>query len=113
MTGHEILQTRLGVDPERIEDFCRRWGIKEMSLFGSVVGEDFREDSDVDVLVTFEDPHRSFGPWMSEWFKMEEELETIFGREVDLVEREVIERSENYIRRRAILRNPQPIYVSR
>jgi uncharacterized protein len=44
----------IAIDKKRIEDFCRRWRIKELALFGSVLREDFRPDSDVDVLVSFE-----------------------------------------------------------
>ena len=44
----------ISINQEKIKDFCRRWKISEFSLFGSVLREDFRPDSDVDVLVTFD-----------------------------------------------------------
>lgn len=112
MSAHEIVQSRLGVNPEIIERFCRKWGIRELSLFGSSVGDDFGPESDIDLLVVFEDPSRSFGPWMGELLEMEEELRTIFGRPVDLVMRDSVERSPNYIRRRAILASVVPLYVA-
>jgi len=96
-----MVPQHLNIPTEQIEAFCRRWKIAELSLFGSVLREDFRPDSDVDVLVTFS----SDADWsLSERVRMEGELTEILGRRSDLVERRVIERSENYIRRREILR---------
>jgi predicted nucleotidyltransferase len=112
MTVEEIVRHRLGVEPERIAEFCRRWQIKELALFGSALSDEFRPDSDVDLLVTFPDPHRSFGPWMGELQEMEEELERLFSRPVDFVRRDSVERSRNYIRRRSILKNVLPLYVA-
>jgi predicted nucleotidyltransferase len=112
MTVEEIVRHRLGVEPERIAEFCRKWQIKELALFGSALGDEFRPDSDVDLLVTFQDPKRSFGAWMGELQEMKTELEQLFSRSVDFVLRESVERSENYIRRRSILQNLLPLYVS-
>ncbi len=95
---------------EKIAEFCRRWQIVELSLFGSVLREDFRPDSDVDVLVTVAEGAR----WgIREWLQMEQELEDLLGRKVDLVERRQVEQSRNYIRRRHILDHAEPIYVAR
>ena len=97
------------VDRERIADFCRRRKITEFSLFGSVLRDDFRPDSDVDVLVTFA-PDAGYG--LFDLMDIQEELERLLGRRVDLVERKAVERSKNYIRRRRILASVQPIYVA-
>ena len=113
MSGAEILRDRLGVEAERIAAFCRKWAIRELSLFGSALGDDFSSDSDVDLLVVFDDPHRDLGPWARDLTQMEEELAALFGRPIDLVERTVVEQSENYIRRREILQHPVPIYGTR
>jgi len=94
---------------EEVKDFCLRWKIRELALFGSVLREDFRPDSDVDFLVTFEeDAHWS----LFDKIDMQDELKEILGREVDLVERLAVERSENYIRRRHILQSLEPLYVA-
>jgi predicted nucleotidyltransferase len=94
---------------KEIEGFCRRWEITELSLFGSVLRRDFRPDSDVDLLVTFTPEAR----WsLFDLVRMEEELQVIVGRKVDLVERKAVERSENYIRRKSILSHLQPLYVA-
>jgi predicted nucleotidyltransferase len=101
----------LGIDlpREEIADFCRRWRITELAIFGSALRDDFRPDSDVDVLVTFEPGvHRDFGHWLD----MTRELETLLGRRVDLVERRLVERSKNYIRRKHILSHLERIYVA-
>lgn len=88
--------------------FCRRWRITELALFGSVLREDFRPDSDIDALVTFA-PDAAWSGW--DLVTIQEELAALFGRKVDLVERAAVERSENWIRRRHILANAEPLYV--
>jgi predicted nucleotidyltransferase len=68
------------VDQKRISEFCRRHHIRRLSFFGSVLRDDFRPESDVDVLVEFEPGHV---PGLA-FFAMEEELSQILGRRVDL-----------------------------
>jgi len=101
--------TKISVPQEGLAEFCRRWKVAELSLFGSALREGFRQDSDVDLLI-------SFAPGVSwefdDFLTMKEELETLFGRAVDLVERRLVETSENYIRRRHILSHLQPLYVA-
>jgi len=103
------LQLPIELPAHEIESFCRRWKVTELSLFGSVLREDFRPDSDVDLLVTFASEAR----WsLFDLVRMEEELQSLLGRKVDLVERKAVERSENYIRRKSILSHLQPVYVA-
>jgi uncharacterized protein len=90
---------------KKIAEFCKRWSITEFSLFGSVLREDFRPDSDIDVLVTI-DPRAHFG--LLEMAQMQIELEKLFKRPVDLVEKEGL---RNPYRRREILRTAQVIYA--
>ncbi|AET65059.1 nucleotidyltransferase family protein, partial [Methanothrix harundinacea] len=47
------MPSRIDIPKEKIEDFCRRWKIKEMAIFGSALREDFGPESDLDLLVTF------------------------------------------------------------
>ena len=91
---------------KKIAEFCKRWSITEFSLFGSVLREDFRPDSDVDVLVSI-DPGAHIG--LFELAQMQIELEKMFKRPVDLVEKEGI---RNPYRRREILKTAQVIYAS-
>jgi hypothetical protein len=101
-----MVKARIDIPREKIEDFCRRWRVKEFSLFGSVLREDFRPDSDVDVLVQLEES----APWsLYEWVDMIDELRAMFGRNVDLVEKTAI---RNPFRRRSILSNREVIYAS-
>lgn len=109
MTVKEILRERLQVAPEAITAFCRKWQIRELSLFGSVLRDDFRDDSDVDVLVVFDDPHRDFGPWARDLFTMEDELRTLFRRDVDFVEKRLV---VNPFKRHSILTSRQVIYAA-
>jgi predicted nucleotidyltransferase len=100
---------RIHIPRERIADFCRKHRVRKLSVFGSALRDDFRADSDVDFLVSFgEDAHYS----LFDLAAMEEELGAILGRKVDLVEREAIVQSENYIRRRHILQSEEPVYVA-
>ena len=102
------MNEQLSIPRERLGEFCRRWGVTELALFGSALREDFHPDSDVDVLVSFsEDAQHS----LFDLVRMQNELRLIFGREVDLVERSAIERSRNYIRRKAILSSAEAIYA--
>jgi len=96
-------KVRVPIDPERIAEFCRRWRITELSLFGSVLRDDFRPDSDVDVLVAFAPvTHQT----LSNLITMGEELEGIFGRKVDLVDKKGL---HNPFRRHEILTTRQVI----
>lgn len=100
---------KLNLPQKKIADFCRKWHIKEFALFGSVLGDEFRPDSDIDVLVTFAPNAR----WtLFDHVEMQEELRLIFGRDVDLVSRHGIERSRNQIRRQAILDSARVIYAA-
>ena len=92
---------------EIIKDFCQRWQIDQFALFGSVLRDDFRKDSDIDVLVAFNpDAHTT----LFDMVNMKAELEQIFDREVDLVSRKGIENSRNYLRREEILDSAVQIY---
>lgn len=105
----EPIHDRLKVSMHKIDDFCRRWQVTELALFGSVLGDKFRTDSDIDLLVEFEPDAR----WsLLDHVRMEQELKSLFEREVDLVSKRAIERSDNWIRRKEIMTTAQPIYVS-
>jgi predicted nucleotidyltransferase len=93
-----------------IAELCEKYGVRELSVFGSLLRDDFRPESDIDFLVVFGDD--DLGPWMEKLLNMEEELRVMLGREVDLVPKESIVKSENWIRRNHILSTAQVIYGS-
>ncbi|MBI3302043.1 MAG: nucleotidyltransferase family protein [Deltaproteobacteria bacterium] len=104
------MNPHIPIDRDKIAEFCRRWKITEFAFFGSVLRDDFRPDSDVDVLVTF----ASDAEWsLFDHVDMQEELSGILGRKVDLVSRRGIERNANWLRRKAILGTAEPYYVAR
>jgi len=104
-----MLVKNIEIPTDKIADFCQRWKITELALFGSVLRDDFRSDSDVDILVTFApDAHRT----LFDMVDMQDELEAMFERKVDLVSRRGIERSRNYLRRKAILDSAEIIYAA-
>jgi uncharacterized protein len=94
---------------DRLEDFCRRWKITELALFGSALRDDFRADSDIDLLARFA-PDAEWS--LLDHAKMERELTEMLGREVDLVSRTAIEASPNWIRRREILSTARALYAA-
>jgi predicted nucleotidyltransferase len=92
-----------------ISEFCRRWQITELALFGSVLRDDFGPDSDLDVLVTFS----SDAEWgLLDHYRMNRELITLLGREVDLLTRSAVEQSRNWLRRHEILSTAQVVYAA-
>jgi hypothetical protein len=102
-------QLPVALDAGRIRDYCTRWRIVELSLFGSVLRDDFGPDSDVDFLARFAED----ADWgLADLDRMEAELSAVVGRPVDLVEREAVEESRNYVRREAVLSLLETIYVA-
>jgi len=103
------MNAKVKLDQNKIAEFCKRWKIAELSFFGSVLREDFRSDSDIDVLV-------NFGPdadWsLLDHVAMQDELAEILGRKVDLISRRAVEKSDNPIRRKSILSTAEPVYVA-
>jgi uncharacterized protein len=94
---------------DEIVEFCRHWKVTEFALFGSVLRDDFRPDSDIDVLVTLApDASQRFDDWLT----MEEQLESLFRRKVDLVNKQAVVEGRNWIRRNHILKNQQVLYVA-
>ena len=118
--NHSISQVniynRLGVTPADLEAFCRRWDIAELSIFGSVLRNDFRPDSDIDILISYA-PGKSKG--LLAQVRIKDELEKLAGREVDVITKKSdvitkksIEQSRNRLRRKEILGSAQVIYVA-
>jgi predicted nucleotidyltransferase len=104
-----ILPANIELPIDAIADFCQRWQVVELSLFGSALRDDFRPDSDIDVMVQF---HADARIRFSQLDAMELELQKILHRDVDLVTRQGIESSRNYLRRHEILSSAQVIYAA-
>ena len=94
---------------DEIAAFCKRWRVTELALFGSVLRDDFGPESDVDVLIRF---HPEVQHSLLDMARMRQELSRMFGREVDLIEHTVVERSRNYIRRKSILQTAEVVYAA-
>jgi predicted nucleotidyltransferase len=99
-------QSKIKIPMDKIEFFCRKWKIKEFSLFGSVLRDDFRSDSDIDVLVSFEE---NAGWDLFDIVDMKEELQAVFAREVDIVEKGAI---RNPYRRQSIMTHREVLYAA-
>ncbi len=104
-TLQTILHDRLHVTQSEIAELCQRWQIIEFGLFGSALREDFRPDSDIDILITFSTDH----PWnLFDVMNLQRELETLFGRNVDLVQKKEL---QNPYRRANILQTHRIIHA--
>ena len=105
MTAHGI-----DLDTPEIREFCRRWRIRGLSVFGSVLRDDFRPESDIDFVAEFEDDDDGD---MLDLLRMKEELERIVGRRVDLYDRAGVEASRNRFLKREILRTMESVRAAR
>lgn len=101
------LRDRIGLTPEMISQFCKKWSISKLELFGSVLRSDFTPESDIDFLVSFS-PGARRGLFTR--IQIMHELEDLTTRRVDVIARKSIEDSENWIRRREILTTVKAIY---
>lgn len=107
---NQQIYDRLQASPDQIVALCQQWQILELSLFGSILRDDFRPDSEVDLLVTFAtDAHLS----LLDLVELQHQFESLFGRSVDVIEKQTIEASPNWIRRNAILNSAATIYGTR
>lgn len=100
--------TNIQLPTEAIHSFCTKWHVAELSLFGSALRDDFRCDSDIDLLI-LSTPDTQWS--LFDHVKMQQELANIFQRKVDLVSKRAIEHSHNLIRRKEILSTAQVIYI--
>jgi len=95
------------LDSLDIAPFCKRWKIREFAIFGSILRDDFKPESDVDVLVTFSQA----AEWgLFDHVQMRNELESLLGRKVDLVTRRALEQTQNHILRERIMNSAKVIF---
>lgn len=100
-------KVKVKIPKKQIADFCERWKVRQFALFGSVLRDDFRPDSDIDVLVSFSPD----APWsLFDFVTMQEELQKLFGRNVDFVEKEGL---KNPFRKKNILNSMKVIYEAK
>jgi len=100
---------RLELDPSGVRAFCARWKVAELAVFGSATRDDFRPDSDLDVLVS---PEPGVTWSLMDLGTMREELIELSGRPVDLLVRRAVEASSNWIRRKAILESAEVVFAA-
>jgi predicted nucleotidyltransferase len=98
---------RLGVDPEDLAAFCKRQGIVEMGVSGDVLGPDFGPKSEVDVVVRYAARR---DPEFREVLEMTRELGRLFGREVDIIDRSLVDQTDDQARRQSVLGDLRDIY---
>jgi len=106
----DMMMVAIALPLVKIAKFCHKWQVIEFALFGSVLRDDFRPDSDIDMLVTF-DPHSKIS--LMGFIGLEAELEDLLHRKVDLVSKQAVEQDRNWLRRKEILSHYQTIYESR
>ena len=90
-----------------IAKFCQRWKIQELAVFGSVLRADFNSESDIDLIVSFADD----ADWsLLDHIRMQQELQTLLQRDVDLVTKRAVEKSQNWVRRKEITSTASVIF---
>ena len=99
-----VLVTKIELPMDAIRTLCHQYGVEELAVFGSVLRDDFRPDSDVDFLVVFK--HNDYGPWMSKLTELEEDLSNLIQRKADLVPKEMLK----WVIRDRVLASAQVIY---
>ncbi len=110
LLSKDQIEQRLGISLNQLSDLCQQWGIREMALFGSILRDDFNQDSDIDFLISFE-PSASQG--LLTLSKIKSQLETLLDYPVDIAIKDSINHSDNWIRRQEILTTAKTIYEQR
>ena len=101
------IQTRLGLSSQELTAFCQRWGIIDLSLFGSILRDDFQDNSDINILLSFAPNTRQRLLTLA---RIKHELEALLNRPVDIGLKDSITTSENWIRKQEILSTAQTVY---
>jgi uncharacterized protein len=102
-------KAKIKIPEKQIREFCIKWNVKELSLFGSALSDNFNKDSDIDLLISFNEDSRYT---LFDFVHMENELEQLFECDVDLVSRRGLEHSRNRFRRDAILNSAERLYAA-
>ncbi|MGD1006752.1 MAG: nucleotidyltransferase domain-containing protein [Ignavibacteriaceae bacterium] len=101
--------TGINFSENELKELCLKNQVKELSIFGSALRDDFNSDSDIDLLITFDDSTQYS---LFDIVRIKEEFENFLERPVDLVNRKAIERSKNIYRKKAILESARVIYAA-
>lgn len=92
---------------QKLDDFCKRWQVVELFVFGSATRDDFSDQSDIDLLVSFAET----SDWgLFEHIQMKHELKELFGRDVDLITQRSLRQSRNQLLREEILSTASLLY---
>ena len=104
------LKTRIPLPVEAIADLCERHGVERLDVFGSILRDDFRPDSDIDFLVSYDHDAK----WdLYDVMEMKVELARTMGRSVDLISRSAIEQSDNRFVKKEVLSTAERVYAKR
>lgn len=96
-----------GFNRERLETICVKWGIKELSVFGSVNTDKFTAESDIDILIDF---NQGVSIGYLRYYQLYKELESLFGRKIDLLTKRSVLKSRNVYLRESVLSTRKVIY---
>ena len=97
----------ISIPKDEIAKFCRRWKTRELALLGSALHDDFSPDSDLDMLITFA-PDVDWG--LLDHVQMQQELQTLLRRNIDLISKRALEQSQNWLHRKEILETAQVLF---
>lgn len=102
--------TAIPLPVDEIAAVCRRHGVVELAVIGSILGDAFGPESDVDFLARFEND--DLGPWMSRLDELARDLQRLLGRKVDVIDWQGMERSRNPYRRHGVLASRKLLYAA-
>jgi uncharacterized protein len=106
-SDHQKIYQRLRISPAQIAQFCQKWKITELAIFGSILRDDFNEQSDIDFLVKFSPETKLL---LEDIDNIEQELKAMTGRSIDFIFKKNLEKSANWIRKKNILETAEVIY---
>lgn len=107
--SHVMQYHDLNIPDDKIASLCKQWRIIELALFGSAVRNELRPDSDIDMLVTFEEGAE---PTLFDMSRLSRELSELLDRDVDVLTRRAVQESRNPYRRREILDTAETLYAA-
>ena len=105
-----MVKQGIQLDTSEVKEFCSKWKICELSVFGSILREDFRPDSEVDLLVQ----HEEDANWdLFDQIHMQDELTALIGRDLYILDQEGVESSNDHFLRTEIFTTLEQVYAAR
>ncbi len=110
-SNRKLIEQRIGISNPKLTEFCQKWHIKELAVFGSMLRNDFRIDSDLDFVASFTS-EQDWGFFLVNYLAMETELSQLTGRKVDILDKKALETHNNWLFKKRVIESAELIYDS-